>query len=71
MHTQSLDILGNIRPIDPSTDTGGPARQTRFNAVMQADGKIEHQDRMPELCRKMLFRQIAGAPGLNRPGSKR
>jgi ring-1,2-phenylacetyl-CoA epoxidase subunit PaaA len=59
MYTQSLDIPGNAQPIDPSVDTGTSAEQTRFDAVMQADGKIEAQDWMPEAYRKTLIRQIS------------
>ncbi|KMY85432.1 Phenylacetate-CoA oxygenase, PaaG subunit [Candidatus Paraburkholderia calva] len=64
MYTQSLDV-----PSGQSTEAGTsnaqgatPTRsdaQVGFDAVMQADGKIEAQDWMPDAYRKTLVRQIS------------
>jgi ring-1,2-phenylacetyl-CoA epoxidase subunit PaaA len=56
MYTQSLDIPGNVAPLD--ADANSP-EQARFDAVMAADGKIEPQDWMPDAYRKTLVRQIS------------
>jgi ring-1,2-phenylacetyl-CoA epoxidase subunit PaaA len=58
MYTQALDI--------PDTALAAPldavpalAKQARFDAQIDADGKIEAQDWMPEAYRKTLVRQIS------------
>ncbi len=66
MYTQALDIPGSNTDAKPALEPGRPtegspeaAAQTRFDAVMDADGKIEPQDWMPEAYRKTLVRQIS------------
>ena len=59
MYTQSLDIPGNVQPLGTSADANASPEQQRFDAVMQADGKIEPQDWMPDAYRKTLVRQIS------------
>src|SRR5471030_2472805 len=56
MYTQSLDIPGNVQSIDGAASS---PEQTRFDAVMAVDGKIEPQDWMPDAYRKTLVRQIS------------
>ncbi|MBB2998535.1 MULTISPECIES: 1,2-phenylacetyl-CoA epoxidase subunit PaaA [Paraburkholderia] len=56
MYTQSLDIPGNVAPLDAGADS---PEQVRFDAIMAADGKIEPQDWMPDAYRKTLVRQIS------------
>src|SRR5580698_4471564 len=56
MYTQSLDIPGNVAPLDAAASS---PEQARFDAVMEADGKIEPQDWMPDAYRKTLVRQIS------------
>ena len=56
MYTQSLDIPGNVAPLDAAASS---PEQARFDAVMTADGKIEPQDWMPDAYRKTLVRQIS------------
>ncbi|MGA3251138.1 MAG: Phenylacetic acid catabolic protein, partial [Paraburkholderia sp.] len=56
MYTQSLDIPGNVAPVDAAANS---PEQARFDAVMVADGKIEPQDWMPDAYRKTLVRQIS------------
>lgn len=56
MYTQSLDIPGNIAPIDAAADS---PEQAGFDAAIAADGKIEPQDWMPDAYRKTLVRQIS------------
>jgi len=56
MYTQSLDIPGNVQPIDPASES---PQLSRFDSVMAADGKIEPQDWMPDAYRKTLIRQIS------------
>ena len=56
MYTQSLDIPGNVAPLD--AEAASP-EQSQFDAIMAADGKIEPQDWMPEAYRKTLVRQIS------------
>jgi len=63
MYTQALDISDGTAAAravgTPSLQAVAPAAQTRFDAVMDADGKIEPQDWMPEAYRKTLVRQIS------------
>ena len=56
MYTQSLDIPGNVAPLDAAASS---PEQAQFDAVMAADGKIEAQDWMPDAYRKTLVRQIS------------
>ncbi|GJH17756.1 1,2-phenylacetyl-CoA epoxidase subunit A [Caballeronia novacaledonica] len=58
MYTQSLDLPSPTQATEADRSTSSPD-QTRFDAVMQADGKIEPQDWMPEAYRKTLVRQIS------------
>ena len=70
MYTQGLDIPedtgdGKSTLKSVATATSQPRNilesdaQARFDAVMDADGKIEPQDWMPEAYRKTLVRQIS------------
>ena len=70
MYTQGLDIPedtgdGKSALKSVATATSQPRNilesdaQARFDAVMDADGKIEPQDWMPEAYRKTLVRQIS------------
>ena len=66
MYTQALDIPdaaaaqvalpSALHPVASAAQTRG---QSRFDAVMDADGKVEPQDWMPEAYRKTLVRQIS------------
>jgi ring-1,2-phenylacetyl-CoA epoxidase subunit PaaA len=56
MYTQSLDIPGNVAPLDAGASS---PEQAQFDAIMAADGKIEAQDWMPDAYRKTLVRQIS------------
>ncbi len=67
MYTQALDISDASAVADkpalkavasPATDAE-VAHQTRFDHVIDADGKIEPQDWMPQAYRKTLVRQIS------------
>src|SRR5438445_7828984 len=58
MYTQSLDIPGNAQPLETVQADVSP-EQAHFDAVMDADGKIEAQDWMPDAYRKTLIRQIS------------
>ena len=68
MYTQALDIpdqatAGAVAPPDhsnharPVASAAQALGQLHFDAVMDADGKIEPQDWMPEAYRKTLVRQ--------------
>jgi ring-1,2-phenylacetyl-CoA epoxidase subunit PaaA len=64
MYTQALDIPDALQPkaMRPLHALAAPAelaRQARFDAQIDADGKIEAQDWMPEAYRKTLVRQIS------------
>ena len=70
MYTQALDIpdqatAGAVAPSDhsnharPVASAAQALGQLHFDAVMDADGKIEPQDWMPEAYRKTLVRQIS------------
>ncbi len=67
MYTQSMDIpeagadpVAASRSHTPMLEgNAGLAPQTRFDAVIDADGKIEPQDWMPDAYRKTLVRQIS------------
>ena len=58
MYTQALDIP-NGHAHHLSADHNNEASQSKFDATMDADGKIEPQDWMPEAYRKTLVRQIS------------
>lgn len=69
MYTQSLDVADSSPPAAPGA-TRPPvsaaaataedlAQQARFDAVIDADGRIEPQDWMPDAYRKTLVRQIS------------
>ena len=58
MYTQSLDLPSPAQTSEAAPGAAAP-EQARFDAVMQADGKIEPQDWMPEAYRKTLVRQIS------------
>ena len=63
MYNQALDISDSTAAAHgagtATLATGTSAAQTRFDSVMDADGKIEPQDWMPEAYRKTLVRQIS------------
>ena len=65
MYTQALDLAepgtGSTKALKSVTplSSGDLAAQARFDATMEADGKIEPQDWMPEAYRKTLVRQIS------------
>ncbi len=64
MYTQALDIP-DAAPLHVVLSPASPAtgaeleRQARFDAQIDADGKIEAQDWMPQAYRKTLVRQIS------------
>ncbi len=57
MYTQALDIPDPAQAAPRLVDPG--EAQTRFDAHLAADGKIEPRDWMPEAYRKTLVRQIS------------
>ena len=61
MYTQSFNVPDNAGgktvPLAPSTED--PVLQAAFDARIDADGRIEPQDWMPEAYRKTLVRQIS------------
>ena len=63
MYTQALDLPNSLPDTAAATlalSTDATTKlQARFDAVMDADGKIEPQDWMPEAYRKTLVRQIS------------
>ena len=64
MYTQALDIPDSAAPpaAQPQTlprDGPDAPAQARFEAMIDADGRIEPQDWMPEAYRKTLVRQIS------------
>jgi ring-1,2-phenylacetyl-CoA epoxidase subunit PaaA len=64
MYTQALDIpdaapTKSVPPLHALATPAELARQARFDAQIDADGKIEAQDWMPEAYRKTLVRQIS------------
>ena len=67
MYTQALDIPDAtlafdkpaLKPVARPATEAELAHQTRFDAVIDADGKIEPQDWMPDAYRKTLVRQIS------------
>jgi ring-1,2-phenylacetyl-CoA epoxidase subunit PaaA len=64
MYTQSFSTADNeAKPKGPTVvqalSAADEARQSHFDAVIDADGKIEPRDWMPEAYRKTLVRQIS------------
>ncbi len=69
MYTQSFNVPDNGGNASPALDIKPvlsaqqqqllDQAQTRFDAVIDADGKIEAKDWMPEAYRKTLVRQIS------------
>src|SRR5574337_860414 len=66
MYTQSMDVSdgtdagkGALKAVARPPDAAEAALQTRFDARIDADGKIEPQDWMPDAYRKTLVRQIS------------
>ncbi|MBK8073120.1 MAG: 1,2-phenylacetyl-CoA epoxidase subunit A [Ramlibacter sp.] len=66
MYTQALDLpdpstsgSGALSAVPPGPTADEAARQDRFDACVDADGKIEPRDWMPEAYRKTLVRQIS------------
>src|SRR5574337_1502679 len=66
MYTQSMDVSdgtdagkGALKAVARPPDAAEAALQTRFDARIDADGKIEPQDWMPAAYRKTLVRQIS------------
>ncbi|TFY99531.1 1,2-phenylacetyl-CoA epoxidase subunit PaaA [Ramlibacter rhizophilus] len=61
MYTQALDLPDPqaARPTPPVAAVGDAERLTRFDACIDADGRIEPRDWMPEAYRKTLLRQIS------------
>ena len=69
MYTQSFNVpdgpgnpgqVADLKPVLSAQEQQLLAQaQTRFDAVIDADGKIEAKDWMPEACRKTLVRQIS------------
>ena len=62
MYTQAMDLPPETvdKPrLARAVSASETAAQQRFDAVMDADGKIEPQDWMPEAYRKTLVRQIS------------
>jgi ring-1,2-phenylacetyl-CoA epoxidase subunit PaaA len=57
MYTQGLDSLGKECLRDEAQD--GAARETRFQARVDAEEKVEPKDWMPEAYRRTLIRQIS------------
>lgn len=59
MYTQALDLPDNAtaKAAAPASHEAGP--MARFEACIDADGRIEPQDWMPEAYRKTLVRQIS------------
>ena len=64
MYTQALDLPDTapsapLKSVPSVADPINAQAAARFEAVMDADGKIEPQDWMPEAYRKTLVRQIS------------
>src|SRR5215218_1679317 len=63
MYTQALDLPDPegraLKTAPPSASSADDSRQSRFDVKIDADGKIEPQDWMPEAYRKTLVRQIS------------
>ena len=61
MYTQSMSVPDDSasRSVQPLAITEPAERMARFDACIDADGRIEPQDWMPEAYRKTLVRQIS------------
>ena len=61
MYTQSLNVQdsASLKSVPQATTLENPEAQARFDARIDADGKIEPQDWMPVAYRKTLLRQIS------------
>jgi ring-1,2-phenylacetyl-CoA epoxidase subunit PaaA len=62
MYTQAMDIPDTapaLKAVSSGDAAGADARQSRFDAKIDADQKIEPQDWMPEAYRRTLVRQIS------------
>ena len=55
MYTQSMDLPGQV---GAASAAPGP-EESRFQSIVDAEGKIEPRDWMPEAYRKTLLRQIS------------
>ena len=60
MYTQSFNVPDGTAPGPQAVPAvADPALQAHFDTVIDADGKIEPRDWMPEAYRKTLVRQIS------------
>ena len=61
MYTQSFNVPdeSGTRTVKPIAHTEPPELMAKFDARIDADGRIEPQDWMPEAYRKTLVRQIS------------
>ena len=63
MYTQALDLPDpenrGLKAVSPTANPAVDALQTRFDERIDADGRIEPQDWMPEAYRRTLVRQIS------------
>ncbi|MEX1167893.1 MAG: 1,2-phenylacetyl-CoA epoxidase subunit PaaA, partial [Hydrogenophaga sp.] len=64
MYTQSFstadtEAASKAKAVVQALNAADQARQTHFDAVIDADGKIEPRDWMPDAYRKTLVRQIS------------
>ena len=59
MYTQAMDLPGQAEANATSDTEGLAASSARFEATIDADGRIEPQDWMPDNYRKTLVRQIS------------
>ena len=61
MYTQSFNVPDDagLKQVKPVASTEPPELMARFDARIDADGRIEPQDWMPEAYRKTLVRQIS------------
>ena len=59
MYTQAMDLPGQPDANETPSPDGMAALSARFEATIDADGRIEPQDWMPDNYRKTLVRQIS------------
>ena len=61
MYTQSFNVPDSpgLKAVPEKVPAENPELLARFDARIEADGKIEPQDWMPEGYRKTLVRQIS------------
>ncbi|HJV92119.1 MAG TPA: Phenylacetic acid catabolic protein, partial [Azonexus sp.] len=61
MYTQSFNVPDSpgAKTVALAPASEDPARQAAFDARIDADGRIEPQDWMPDAYRKTLVRQIS------------